>query len=170
MFKKIKLAIALAALVLAGCVYPPTHVEGNQTGNERIKNASVAFQSSQVKITFGYDNQIAGELQRVRQEMSSRAASHIQIIETITTRQLGTALASRGIYGGTGNDTRITLRPTLLNGVLLDVEVAVQTPGQPRWVIVVRDRRFDNVSDEAFAQLYTNQILRELTKAGFIAS
>lgn len=170
MLRKIRISIVLAAVTLAGCVYAPTHVEGNQSGNERIKNAAVAFQNSQVKITFGYDPRVTGEHQRVREEMTRRAASHIQIIEKLTTRQLGTALASRGIDGGSANDTRITLRPVLLNGVLLDVEVTVQTPGKPKWVILVRDRRFDNVSDEAFAQLYTNQILRELTKAGFITS
>ena len=170
MLRKIRISIVLAAVTLAGCVYAPTHVEGNQSGNERIKNAAVAFQNSQVKITFGYDPRVTGEHQRVREEMTRRAASHIQIIEKLTTRQLGTALASRGIDGGSANDTRITLRPVLLNGVLLDVEVTVQTPGKPKWVILVRDRRFDNVSDEAFAQLYTNQILRELAKAGFITS
>ncbi len=168
-----RLGIFLVSFFLASCVTPPTlYGEKNPVVNERIKSANFVFRRDPTlgiayTVPRGHNTDVAlkdaiGHVERI-----------MKAVENHVPPQLASALQKKGVTAG--SDVLISLRPTAGWGTTnttprIQLEVTVQSSDRTKqpWIAKISDGSWPTMPAEHTAQLFTDRILSELTKAGFL--
>jgi hypothetical protein len=171
-FSKIKCAILLASFCLAGCAPPTLYVDTNPVVNERIKSAKIVF-SKPAKLLVSY-SVYRGETKEAALKNATDEIERItKAVENHVPPQLASALQKKGVVSG--SDAIISLRPTVGWGETNDtarvlLEVSIQTSDRTKqpWIARITDGRRASATAEQTAQTFTDRIVLELAKAGFV--
>jgi len=168
----IKLGILLVSFLLASCAPPTLLEEKNPVVNERIKSARIAFsRPAQMGISYGVYGSERNEV------AVKRAVSDIEritkAVQDHVPAQLASALQKKGVVPG--SDVLVSLRPTAGWGTTnttprIQLEVTVQANDRTRqpWIAKISDGSWDSMPAEQTAQIFTDRIVLELAKAGFV--
>lgn len=173
MRSKIKCAILLASFCLASCAPPTLYVDKNPVINERMKSAKIVFgrpaeMSISYKVYRGQTQQAALKIATDRIEQITKA------VENHVPTQLASALQKKGV--APGSDVIISLRPTSGWGETnttprIQLEVSVQASDRTKqpWIARISDGSWvEHTTAEQTAQIFTDRIVLELAKAGFL--
>ena len=172
MFSKIKCAILLASFCLASCAPATLYVDTNPAINERMKSAKIVF-SKPAKLLVSY-SVYRGE---TKEEALKNATDDVEritkAVENHVPPQLASALQKKGV--ASGSDVIISLRPTAGLGETNDtarilLEVSIQTSDRTKqpWIARFSEGRRASATAEQTAQVFTDRIVLELAKAGFV--
>lgn len=174
MFSRIKCAILLASFCLASCAPATLYVDKNPVINERMKSARIVFgRSAEMGISFKI---YQGQTREVALKNAMNDIERItKAVENHVPPQLASALQKKGVPPG--SDVIISLRPTAGWGDTnttprIQLEVSAQPSDRTKqpWIARISDGSFaGSVTAEQTAQIFTDRIVLELAKAGFVS-
>jgi hypothetical protein len=169
-----KSAILLLSILLAGCAPQTLLGEKNPAVNERIKSARITFsRPAEMAISYTFSRTYSIS-QEVAQQGAVRDVERIiKAVQDHVPLQLSNALQKKGVVAGPG--VLVSLRPTAGWGTTnttprIQLEVTVQSGDRTKqpWIAKISDGSWERMPAEQTAQIFTDRILFELAKAGFV--
>lgn len=171
MCSKLKILVLLASFFLVSCAPQTVYVASNPVKNERLSSARVVFEvPPQMQIVYGVHPTGSNEL------AVKNALNHIKplvkAMQDYVPPQVVSALSKKGISSGAG--AIIYLRPvagyaTANNGTMVRLEMSVQSSDRSKWTANILDgSAVGSGTGETNAKVFTDRIIFELVKAGFV--
>jgi hypothetical protein len=172
MFFRTKNAILLASFCLASCAPATYYVDTNPTVNERMKSAKIVF-SRPTKMLMVYSVYQGETKEAALKDATDDIERITKAVENHVPPQLASALQKKGVVPG--SEVIISLKPTVGWGetnatARIQLEVNIQTSDRKKqpWIARIADGSRSGATAEKTAQIFTDRIVLELTKAGFV--
>ena len=175
-----KLVLVLLCLLFTSCssqrTVPPRYSSNNADTNLQLENATVSFKRARmlsIKIqlpsgaTFSENEKAAARLATM-----ARVQPLLNSVETDLPVKLASALQASGVRPGNG--AHISISPVEASAprgefAKVAVEMIVQNADTSKlpWIVTITDGS-DSYSSEKNAAIFTERLLQELSKAGFL--